>query len=104
MFHEKTAQNSLKISYSGPTDDNGAPSLGDLARGVDFIGEIDGGGRVFIHCWEGIGRSATTAAAYFVSRGSTPVEAWKRIKKIRPFIRPTKTQVERLNEYSEIHL
>lgn len=44
------------------------------------------------------------AAAYFVSRGSTPIEAWKRIKKIRPFIRPTKTQVERLNEYSEIHL
>lgn len=88
-----------------PTDDNGAPSLEDLAKGVDFItGEIDGGGRVFIHCWEGVGRSATMAAAYFVSMGSTPGEAWKRIKKIRPFIRPTKTQVERLNEYSEMHL
>jgi protein-tyrosine phosphatase len=50
VFHEKTAQNLLKIYYSGPTDDNGAPSPGDLARGVDFIaGEIDGGGKVFIH-------------------------------------------------------
>jgi dual specificity MAP kinase phosphatase len=87
-----------------PTDDNGAPALDDLAKGVRFIAdEIGGGGRVYIHCWEGIGRSATMAAAYLVSMGSTPVNAWKKIQRVRPFIRPTEPQLKRVEEYSELH-
>lgn len=86
-----------------PTDDNGAPALADLAKGVEFIAdEIDGGGRVYVHCWEGIGRSATMAAAYLVSMGSTPESAWKKIKRVRPFIRPTAVQVKRLEEYARL--
>jgi dual specificity MAP kinase phosphatase len=87
-----------------PTDDNGAPALDDLAKGVRFIAdEIGGGGRVYIHCWEGIGRSATMAAAYLVSMGSTPGSAWKKIQRVRPFIRPTEPQLKRVEEYSELH-
>lgn len=87
-----------------PTDDNGAPALGDLARGVEFIAdEIDGGGRVYVHCWEGIGRSATMAAAYLVSRGSTPESAWKKIMRVRPFIRPNAAQMKRLEEYAMLN-
>ena len=85
-----------------PTDDNGAPAIRDLETGVEFITEeLERGGRVYIHCWEGIGRSATMAAAYYVSLGETPEEAWQHIREVRPFIRPTKTQITRLQEYSQ---
>lgn len=85
-----------------PTDDNGAPELKDLEAGVLFIREeLSGGGKVYIHCWEGMGRSATMAAAYYVKEGKTPLEAWREIKTIRPFIHPTRAQLERLMEYSK---
>ncbi len=87
-----------------PTDDDGAPALDDLARGVEFItDEIESGGRVYVHCWEGVGRSATMAAAYLVNKGSTPGNAWKEIRRARPFIRPTAAQMKRLDEYAELH-
>lgn len=83
-----------------PTDDNGAPGLEDLKTGVEFVRqEIDSGGKVYIHCWEGIGRSATMAAAYFVSRGCRPLDAWDKIRKVRSFIRPTLPQIERVEEF-----
>lgn len=86
-----------------PTDDNGAPTIEDIKTGVEFIEqELNRGGRVYIHCWEGIGRSATMAAAYFVSQGDSPDEAWARIRSIRPFIRPTRTQITRLEEYADM--
>ncbi|MEQ9617564.1 MAG: dual specificity protein phosphatase family protein [Deltaproteobacteria bacterium] len=85
-----------------PTDDNGAPEIRDIETGVNFITEeLENGGRVYIHCWEGIGRSATMAAAYYVSLGKTPEEAWDGIRKVRPFIRPTASQMKRLEEYSQ---
>lgn len=85
-----------------PTVDNGAPAIVDLQAGVEFIRrELGRGGRVYINCWEGTGRSATMAAAYFVSLGSSADEAWSRIRKTKPFIRPTKTQMARLEEYSK---
>ena len=85
-----------------PTDDNGAPALQDIKTGVEFITEeLERGGRVYIHCWEGIGRSATMAAAYYVSLGETPEEAWQHIRKVRPFIMPTTTQTTRIEEYSQ---
>ena len=53
-----------------PTVDNHAPTLEQLRQGVDFIrGQIENGGAVYIHCWEGVGRAPTMAAAYLVSTG-----------------------------------
>jgi len=84
-----------------PTDDNEAPSIEHLHEGVDFIQErIDEGGKVYIHCWEGLGRSATMAAAYYVSAGRSIEEAWSHIKRRRSFVRPTRVQIERLEEFS----
>jgi dual specificity MAP kinase phosphatase len=87
-----------------PTEDNGTPTLADLAKGVEFMtDEIEGGGRVYVHCWEGIGRSATMAAAYLVSKGSTPEQAWKKIRKVRPFIQPTAAQIKCVEEYAVLY-
>lgn len=88
-----------------PTSDNEAPSLEHLMQGVDFIlDEIeDNHGRVYIHCWEGLGRGPTMAAAYFVATGMTPEEAWKEIRRKRPFIRPTEIQLKQLERFADTY-
>lgn len=84
-----------------PTIDNTPPTLEHLHEGVAFITrEIDEGGIAYIHCWEGLGRGPTMAAAYFVSQGMTPDDAWAHIRRIRPFIRPTRGQVAQLEAFA----
>lgn len=84
-----------------PTDDNQAPTIEHLNEGVEFISDrVEEGGKVYIHCWEGLGRSATMAAAYYISRGNSIDEAWAYIKRRRSFVRPTQVQIERLEEFS----
>ncbi len=83
-------------------EDNTPPTLDQLQRGVEFIkDEIEQGGKVYIHCAAGIGRAPTMAAAYLVSTGLSPNQAWKQIKRVRPFIRPTPGQEEQINELFE---
>jgi protein-tyrosine phosphatase len=87
-----------------PTEDNTAPTLENLMTGVDFIREqVAKGGSVYIHCWEGLGRGPTMAAAYFVSTGMTPLQAWSEIRKVRAFIRPTQVQLDRLEEFAKTY-
>lgn len=78
-----------------PTVDHTPPSVADLMRGVEFISdEINGrkNAKVYIHCAAGCGRAPTMAAAYLVSIGDAPGDAWQRIKTVRPFINPTTKQ------------
>lgn len=85
-----------------PTVDNTAPTLEHLAQGVEFMREIfAGGGKVYIHCWEGLGRGPTMVAAYLVSTGLTPDEAWDYIRTVRPFIRPVPAQRAQLVTFAE---
>lgn len=85
-----------------PTIDNTPPTLENLHLAADFIaGEIARGGKVYVHCWEGVGRAPTTACAYLVSTGMTPQEAWARIRKVRPFVRPTPFQVAQIDRFAE---
>ncbi len=78
-----------------PTVDHTPPSVQDLMRGVAFISDHIKhcpSAKVYIHCAAGCGRAPTMAAAYLVSLGEGPAEAWKRIKAARPFINPTSKQ------------
>lgn len=85
-----------------PTIDNEAPAAHYLADGVNFIQEIiRDGGKVYIHCWEGLGRGPTMAAAYLISTGMTTEQALSEIRKVRPFIRPTKKQIEQLEIFAQ---
>jgi predicted protein tyrosine phosphatase len=87
-----------------PTVDNTAPSLQHLQQGITFIhDELARGGQVYIHCWEGVGRAPTMAAAYLVSTGLRPREAWGKIKACRPFIRPSLQQLEQLDRVAELY-
>ncbi len=85
-----------------PTVDNTAPSIEHLQQGVTFANRIlDNGGKLYIHCWEGLGRGPTMVAAHLVSKGLTPDEAWAYIRQVRPFIRPVLAQRERLEEFAQ---
>lgn len=84
-----------------PTIDNTPPTLEHLFEGVHFIRtELDQGGKVYIHCWEGVGRAPTMTAAYLVSTGLTTAEAWATIRGVRPFIRPTPMQQAQLEQFA----
>ena len=92
----------LAKQLSLPTDDDDAPALADLQRAAEFIGECLKEGRgVYIHCANGVGRAPTTAAAYLVTTGLSPQAAWKTIRAVRPFIRPTKIQREMLERFAQ---
>lgn len=85
-----------------PTVDNNAPALEYLQEGVEFIhGHIANDDGVYIHCWEGLGRGPTMAAAYLVSTGLSPEQAWDKIREVRPFIRPTEAQQNQLNIFAQ---
>ena len=82
-----------------PTPDNTAPKMEDLIKGAEFArAEIEAGGKVYIHCRQGLGRGPTMAIAYLLSLGETYETAYNTVKAVRTFIRPTAVQVRRLKE------
>lgn len=82
--------------------DNTPPTLEHLQAGSDFIAqEIREGGKVYVHCAAGVGRAPTMAAAYLVSTGRSPADAWAQIRKVRPFIRPTPAQIAQVDAFAE---
>jgi len=85
-----------------PTVDDTAPSLENLRAGVDFISkEIRREGGVYVHCGSGVGRAPTMAAAYLVSTGLAPEEAWAKIRVKRPFILPKPSQFSQVDAFAE---
>jgi predicted protein tyrosine phosphatase len=82
--------------------DNTAPTQAQLRSGVDFITEqIEQGNGVYIHCGVGVGRAPTIAAAYLVSTGLTPEEAWVMLRAVRPFIWPNRSQRASIQQFAE---
>jgi predicted protein tyrosine phosphatase len=85
-----------------PVTDGMEPSQEQLREGVSFIKEqIDSGGTVYVHCKLGIGRAPTLAAAYLMSTGLSADQAWDRIRAVRPFVRPSKRQLDALQTFGE---
>jgi dual specificity MAP kinase phosphatase len=85
-----------------PTVDNKAPTLKDLIRGAEFIeAEINRKGKVYIHCRQGLGRGPSMAIAYLMKTGTTYEDAFRLVKRVRPFINPRPSQVERLKELEQ---
>lgn len=82
-----------------PTVDNTPPPLDILLKGAEFMDtEIKNGGTVYVHCRQGLGRGPTMAMAYLIKTGATYEDAFKIIKRVRTFIEPRPSQVERLKE------
>ena len=84
-----------------PTVNDEAPTLEQLSAGAEFIAEeIARGGGVYVHCGAGVGRAATMAAAYLVTTGLAPDQAWARIRQVRPFVRPQPVQVAQVERFA----
>ena len=80
-----------------PTPDQHAPSISHLYEGVAFIHEaVESGGKVYVHCAAGVGRSPTLVAAYFVYQGMEVGDALIRMQEARPVIGPSYEQVAQL--------
>lgn len=91
-----------------PTVDNTPPPLDVLIKGADFMtNEIKNGGKVYVHCRQGLGRGPTMAIAYLISTGITYDDAYSQVKKVRTFINPRPGQISRLKElehyYGNVH-
>jgi protein-tyrosine phosphatase len=82
-----------------PTVDNTPPPLDVLVKGADFIDEeIRNGGKVYVHCRQGLGRGPTMAIAYLIKLSMTYRDAYDMVRKVRIFINPRPGQVKRLKE------
>jgi len=64
-----------------------APEPAQLEAAVRFIGEARAAGEsVLVHCFAGIGRSATVACAYLISQGLSADDAIEQVRRARsPF-------------------
>ena len=86
-----------------PTKDMNPPTIESLQKGIAFMKqEINAGGKIYVHCHLGEGRGPSMVIAYLMSTGMLYEDAFALVKKIRPFIRPTKPQVERLKEFETL--
>jgi protein tyrosine phosphatase (PTP) superfamily phosphohydrolase (DUF442 family) len=84
-----------------PTPDDHAPTLDQLRTGVDFIRQAtEVGGKVYVHCASGVGRAPTMAAAYLISTGLSTEQSWALIRKVRPFVKPTRPQLALLEQFA----
>ncbi|KAI9437354.1 protein-tyrosine phosphatase-like protein [Russula earlei] len=87
-----------------PTVDNTPPSIDTLLKGIDFVAlEIKSGGKVYIHCRQGLGRGPTMTIAYLISTGLTYEDAFALVKKVRTFINPRPGQIQRLKELQQYY-
>ena len=87
-----------------PTLDNTPPVLDDLKKGALFMDdEIKKGGKVYVHCRQGLGRGPTMAIAYLIKTGLTFEDAFALVKKVRTFINPRPGQIERLKELEQYY-
>lgn len=103
-FDYENLINTEKIKYIYlPTSDDNSISSDNLEIGINEIKkEIEKGGKVFIHCLEGLGRSVALLAAYFMDeQGLSYEESIAKIKVKRPFINPSNNQEAMLKKLDE---
>ncbi len=86
------------------TPDFGIPLFSDMYLILEkIIDVIRGGGRVFIHCVGGKGRSGTIAAAYLMRRyGYTAEDAIRKVREFRPGAIETRIQELLLETYENV--
>ena len=85
-----------------PTIDNTPPDLEILSKGANFIDhEIKSGGKVYVHCRQGLGRGPTMAIAYLIKAGATFEDAFALVKSVRSFINPRPGQISKLKEFEK---
>ena len=94
-----------------PIGDFGLPTPQQMKSILDTIdSNLQGGKKIYLHCWGGIGRTGTTVGCYLVRRGKTGEEAlrqlaewWRMVPKshIHPRSPETLEQAEFIRNWSK---
>jgi protein-tyrosine phosphatase len=85
-----------------PTEDMRAVRLPMLRDGVRWVTKhLERGDKVYIHCAQGVGRSATLALCVLVAQGDSPLQALTRAKQARWQLSPSPEQLEVFLEWAE---
>lgn len=86
-----------------PIADMWAPT--DMRAARRLVGKmlraLEGGENVVVHCWGGLGRAGTIAAACLVARGRPPAEAMALVRATRERAIQTATQEAFVAEFGE---
>ncbi|MGF1503958.1 MAG: dual specificity protein phosphatase family protein [Chloroflexi bacterium] len=83
-----------------PIVDWTAPDQQTLQTGARFIElMVEQGRSVYVHCFAGVGRSPTLAAAYLVTTGLSSSEALQLLKEKRPVVDPNRAQIRALQAF-----
>lgn len=78
-----------------PVEDHRPPTIRQFDAAVGFAGShLDRGGRVFLHCREGVGRAPIVALALLSARGMAPAAALALTKERRWQVSPNPDQYE----------
>jgi len=84
-----------------PTQDCCGIALPQIWEGVRFIDEqLRNGGRVYVHCEHGIGRSPLLTCCFLLERAHSPLAALRLVKSARPCVSPTPDQLQRFLEWT----
>jgi protein-tyrosine phosphatase len=95
VMHKRRGINYLHL----PIEDDELVPVQQFDRILDSLYENCRWGKVLLHCSLGISRAPSMAAAYMDAVGCMGIDAAiKEIRKVRPFISPSKTLLESLKE------
>ena len=101
-LREKHIDTPFGVSYFLwlPTKDKYAPSQQQLLVGAKTIDTlVKKKTKVYVHCKAGHGRSPTVVAAYLVLKGKSAKAAIAAVRKKRPGIHPTASQIRALARF-----
>jgi atypical dual specificity phosphatase len=79
-----------------PVDDYNAPTMEQIGNCMQYI---SGHAPVYVHCYAGYGRAGTIAAAWLIKNGTSPIEAIRTVRKLRPGAIEVDAQFDALLEY-----
>eukprot|EP00871_Galdieria_phlegrea_P005249 jgi/Galph1/5725/GphlegSOOS_G4304.1 len=72
-----------------------------LEEAIEFIESGRVRGKVFVHCYAGVSRSAAVVLAYFIYRGNTLQEAWDFLVSQKKDIQPLASFIVQLSHYEK---
>jgi protein-tyrosine phosphatase len=86
--------------YNIPIEDFGTPTVEQLLEFVRLVRGLPEDRKIVVHCYAGIGRTGTFAAAYWIAKGLTVDEALNTVRLARPEAVQTPRQRAVLDEFA----